>query len=137
MKLTVWHFYNFHLIEILYLLKNGSWNQFKIWSICSNVDFTKLLSKHIQCSGHAQCASVKKQKFTLTLIGKKIRQSNCFTKDITKLKNKELVWRNIFWWEQILHFTVWHDYLLITHSQCGVYEIFVSLEIYFVKSILQ
>ena len=43
-------------------------------------------------------------RFSLTHFWQKSRESNGFTKEITKT----LIWRNIFWWHYIFHFsTLW------------------------------
>ena len=40
-------------------------------------------------------------KFTLTIFSQIFRESNTFTKEITKA----LIWRNIFWWDQSFRFS--------------------------------
>ena len=78
------------------------WNLTRIeWN--SKIDFTKFFIVRECTLPHSQCGKTRNSLpavwkllgFSPTHFWQKFRESNVFTKEITK----ELIWRNIFWWD--------------------------------------
>ena len=110
--------------EIFPHLKIFSSNWLTGQFFCEKVNLTECLQKNVgeKLSNYhtVQYTVWKLQKFSLTLFLQKFRESNGFTKEITKL----LIWRNFFQWDRISSFSIlctkrseaYHFYTLWFHE---------------------
>ena len=93
----------------------------EIFSHQKNISWNHLFSKMLSRNFCQKCVKENFRNFSLTLFWQKFRETNIFTKEVTK----ELISRNIF--------SVRENFLFFHTVHCGNYGNLLSLKKYFVK----